>query len=42
MIVITGASGQLGQLVIEGLLEKVPAGQIVAAVRDPAKASALA
>jgi len=42
MIVITGASGQLGQLVISQLLEKVPAGQIVAAVRDPAKASALA
>jgi NAD(P)H dehydrogenase (quinone) len=42
MIVITGATGQLGQLVISQLLEKVPAGQIVAAVRDPAKASALA
>lgn len=42
MIVITGASGQLGQLVISTLLETVPAGQIVAAVRDPAKASALA
>lgn len=42
MIVITGATGQLGQLVIAQLLEKVPAGQIVAAVRDPARASALA
>jgi NAD(P)H dehydrogenase (quinone) len=42
MIVITGATGQLGQLVISQLLEKVPAGQIEAAVRDPAKASALA
>jgi NAD(P)H dehydrogenase (quinone) len=42
MIVITGATGQLGQLVISQLLEKVPAGQIVAAVRDPSKASALA
>lgn len=42
MIVVTGASGALGQLVVEGLLEKVPAAQIVAAVRDPAKAAHLA
>lgn len=39
MIVITGASGQLGQLVIRGLLKKVPASQIAAVVRDPAKAA---
>ena len=37
MIVVTGASGALGQLVVQGLLDKVPAAQIVAAVRDPAK-----
>jgi NAD(P)H dehydrogenase (quinone) len=37
MIVVTGASGALGQLVVEGLLGKVPAAQIVAAVRDPAR-----
>lgn len=42
MIVITGASGQLGRLVIEQLLEKVPASQIVAAVRSPEKARDLA
>ncbi|MGV7211435.1 NAD(P)H-binding protein [Oxalobacteraceae bacterium A2-2] len=42
MIVITGATGQLGQLVIAGLLKQVPASSIVAAVRDPAKAAALA
>lgn len=42
MIVITGATGQLGQLVIADLLKKVPAAQIVAAVRDVAKAGALA
>jgi NAD(P)H dehydrogenase (quinone) len=42
MIVVTGASGALGQLVVEGLLHKVPADQIVAAVRDPAKAAHLA
>jgi NAD(P)H dehydrogenase (quinone) len=42
MIVVTGASGALGQLVVEGLLEKVPAAHIVAAVRDPAKVAHLA
>ncbi|UTY60147.1 SDR family oxidoreductase [Massilia sp. erpn] len=42
MIVITGASGQLGQLVISSLLKKLPASSIAAVVRDPAKASALA
>ncbi|SEG02939.1 NAD(P)H dehydrogenase (quinone) [Bryocella elongata] len=42
MIAITGATGELGTLVIEALLKKVPADQIVAAVRTPAKAAALA
>ena len=42
MIVVTGASGQLGQLVVEELLKTVPASQIVAAVRDPQKANDLA
>lgn len=42
MIVVTGATGQLGSLVIEQLLQKIPANQIVAAVRTPAKASQLA
>ena len=43
MIVITGASGQLGRLVIAELLAQgVPAGQIVAAVRSPAKVADLA
>lgn len=41
MIAITGATGQLGQLVIEDLLRTVPASQIVAIVRNPAKAAAL-
>lgn len=41
MIAITGATGQLGQHVIEALLKTVPAGQIVAIVRNPAKADAL-
>ena len=42
MIVITGASGQLGRLVIEALLQKLPAGEIVAAVRHPEKVADLA
>jgi len=42
MIVITGASGQLGRLVIAELLKTVPAAEIVAAVRHPAKAADLA
>ena len=41
MIAITGATGQLGQHVIENLLTTVPASQIVAIVRNPAKATAL-
>ena len=39
---ITGATGQLGRLVVPALLARnVPAGQIVAVVRDPAKAAAV-
>ena len=42
MIAVTGATGQLGRIVIDALLKKVPAGEIVAAVRTPAKAADLA
>jgi NAD(P)H dehydrogenase (quinone) len=43
MIAITGASGHLGQLTIEALLERgVPPQEIVAVVRTPEKAAALA
>lgn len=42
MIAVTGATGQLGKLVVEQLLEKLPAEQIVAIVRDPQKAQAFA
>lgn len=42
MIAVTGATGQLGQLVMQGLLRTIPAGQLVAAVRNPQKAAALA
>lgn len=38
MIAITGATGQLGHYVIESLMKTVPASQIVAIVRNPAKA----
>lgn len=41
MIAITGATGQLGGLVIEQLLQKIPASQLIALVRNPAKASDL-
>lgn len=41
MIAITGATGQLGQLVIEQLLKTVSGSQIVAIVRNPAKAESL-
>jgi NAD(P)H dehydrogenase (quinone) len=42
MIVVTGATGQLGRLVIVNLLKRVPATQIVAAARTPSKAADLA
>lgn len=41
MIVITGATGQLGRLVIDALAEKVPASELIAAVRSPEKAQDL-
>ena len=41
MIAITGATGQLGQHVLENLLTTVPADQVVAIVRNPAKAESL-
>lgn len=42
MITVTGATGELGRLVVDGLLERVPADQITAAVRNPEKAEDLA
>ncbi|MFH7828332.1 SDR family oxidoreductase [Kluyvera chengduensis] len=41
MIAITGATGQLGQHVITNLLNTTAANQLVAVVRNPAKAEAL-
>jgi len=42
MIVVTGANGQLGRAVVQGLLTRLSADRIVASVRDPAKATELA
>ncbi len=42
MIIVTGATGSLGRAVIQGLLTRLPADRVVASVRDPAKATALA
>lgn len=42
MILVTGASGQLGRLVIDNLLNTTPANQIIAAVRNPEKVADLA
>ncbi|WP_034945859.1 SDR family oxidoreductase [Erwinia oleae] len=42
MIAVTGATGQLGRLVIEELLKHIPAAEIIAAVRSPEKARDLA
>lgn len=42
MIAVTGATGQLGRLVIDALLQKLPASEIIAVVRNPAKAQSIA
>ncbi|HET7754967.1 MAG TPA: SDR family oxidoreductase [Anaeromyxobacteraceae bacterium] len=42
MIAVTGAAGHLGRLVLDELLQRVPANQLVAAVRSPEKARDLA
>lgn len=41
MIAITGATGQLGRLVIEALLKRVPADQVIALARHPEKGADL-
>jgi NAD(P)H dehydrogenase (quinone) len=42
MIVITGATGQLGSLIVTSLLERVPAEEVGVSVRDPGRAADLA
>lgn len=39
MIVVTGATGQYGRKVVEGLIHRLPASRIGVSVRDPEKAS---
>jgi uncharacterized protein YbjT (DUF2867 family) len=41
MIIVTGANGHFGRLVVEHLLKSLPASRIGASVRDPEKASDL-
>ncbi|MFB7475433.1 SDR family oxidoreductase [Kitasatospora sp. NPDC056184] len=42
MYVVTGATGQLGRLVVDGLLAKVPASEVAVVVRSAGKAADLA
>lgn len=42
MLVVTGATGALGRAIVQNLLDLVPATEIVASVREPAKAEDLA
>ncbi|MFV0315939.1 MAG: SDR family oxidoreductase [Microthrixaceae bacterium] len=40
-IAVTAASGQLGQGIVSHLLDRVPASEVIAVIRDPAKAAPL-
>jgi NAD(P)H dehydrogenase (quinone) len=42
MIIVTGATGQLGSQLVQQLLERVPADRVGVSVRDPARAAELA
>ncbi len=42
MIVVTGATGKLGQLIVEELASRLPSRDLSVSVRDPAKAASLA
>ena len=41
-ILVTGASGHIGRLTLEKLLDRRPASELIGLVRDPAKAQNLA
>lgn len=41
MIIVTGATGKLGQAIVERLLKKLPSDQVGVSVRDPEKAHVL-
>jgi uncharacterized protein YbjT (DUF2867 family) len=42
MLIVTGANGTLGKLVVERLLARIPASQLGVSVREPQQAQALA
>ena len=42
MIIVTGATGQLGRAIVQKLVERVPAARVGVSVRDPEKAADLA
>ena len=42
MIIVTGATGQLGSRIVASLLERVPAEEVGVSVRDPERAAGLA
>lgn len=42
MIIVTGATGQLGRAIVESLVRRIPAAQVGASCREPANASDLA
>lgn len=42
MIVVTGATGRFGPVVVEDLIAKMPAGEVAVVARDPGKARRLA
>lgn len=42
MIVVTAATGEFGRLVVDSLVNRVPAGEVAVAVRNPGKAEDLA
>ncbi|WP_033213511.1 SDR family oxidoreductase [Kitasatospora phosalacinea] len=42
MIIVTGATGELGRRIVERLLERLPADRVGVSVRDPRKARGLA
>ena len=41
-LIVTGATGQLGRLVVAELLQRAPQAHVIAVVRDPAKGQELA
>lgn len=41
MIIVTGATGQLGRAIVESLIRRVPASQVGASCREPAEAAKL-